>query len=121
MFIFFLIATSFTRKDEGVLLHFENKTGQDLKTLMVNIRGKEFHFTDLKNNTSSKPVAADGTYKFFYAKAVAGNDTLVTPGFCKTGEVVIKEGSYTFTLSRYHTKEMEKYLQVEMKENRVPE
>lgn len=58
-------------------------------------------FYNLKKGQSTKPIAVTSSYKFTWAKAVTATDTIITPGYCRTGETVFREGrmimNFTFT------------------------
>lgn len=92
-----------------LLLSFKNSSSEDFRKLEVFTYEGVQVFYDLKKGQSTKPIAVSGAYRFTWAKAVTATDTIITPGYCRTGETVFTKGQMTmsFTIesqSEYKTK-----------------
>lgn len=75
-----------------LLLSFKNSSSEDFRKLEVFTYEGVQVFYDLKKGQSTKPIAVSGSYRFTWAKAVTATDTITTPGYCRTGETVFREG-----------------------------
>ena len=96
--IMILLFSSFTGRRHYVKLAFQNNTGKDIKTLKVNIRGREFSFTNVHQGTLTKVILVPETYAYCYAKAITAKDTLICQPTDFVGEKLYRSGGYVMKL-----------------------
>lgn len=87
------------QKPDCLLLSFKNASNQDFIKLEVYTYDGMQIFYNLKKGQTTNPVAVSKSYKFTYAKAYTPTDTIVTPGFCRTGEKLFTNGSIAMSFT----------------------
>ena len=85
--LFCSILFSSFQKAPGLLqISFRNSTNEDFKILSIYTRDGYLTFHDLKKGQTTLPTFITGSYLYSYAYAVTSKDTMVTFGYCRTGE-----------------------------------
>jgi hypothetical protein len=81
-----ILFSSFQKQAGQLQISFRNSTNEDFKKLSVYTSDGYLTFHDLKKGQTTSPTFITGSYLYTYAYAVTTKDTLVTLGYCRTGE-----------------------------------